>query len=314
VVAILSGSSYAGNVDREGTMTTQYEIRLEGVHASNVSLAVLRDLADLVVEGSSRAARLAAEGRSTARGTAPVWLGESSDVRLVGFREGSLALDVTARPLAEIAPGIFPVSTDETAFDLLMGAIDDALGGRPDSERLDLGILQTLVKTRALFCRGPTRLFIKREGGASLEISEPGVERFQKLATETPGSAVDRVVGLLDSLTMSTRTVLLKLDDGSSLKGNIGASVALDRLKELLGLEVVSEGTVAFRPSGRPQRIEIDRVDRATARDVLWRRTPRGEHVREQLVLPSEDLGPYFGQWPGEESYAQLFAALRDLA
>lgn len=89
-------------------MTTQYEIRLEGVHASNVSLAVLRDLADLVVEGSSRAARLAAEGRSTARGTAPVWLGESSDVRLVGFREGSLALDVTARPLAEIAPGIFP--------------------------------------------------------------------------------------------------------------------------------------------------------------------------------------------------------------
>jgi hypothetical protein len=46
----------------------------------------------------------------------------------------------------------------------------------------------------------------------------------------------------------------------------------------------------------------------------LWRRTPRGEHVREQLVLPSEDLGSYFGQWPGEESDAQLFAALRDLA
>jgi hypothetical protein len=295
-------------------MTMQYEIYLEGVHALDLSLAVLRDLSDLLVEGSSRAARLAAEGRSTARGSAPPWLGESSDIHLVGLREGSLVLDVTARPLAEIAPGIFPAGAGETAFDLLMSAVDDALQGRRDSERLDFGILQTLVKTRTLFARGASRLRITRTGGRSIDFSESAVETFQRLATETPASKVDRVVGLLDSLTMSTRTGLVKLDDGTSLKANIGVGVDLDHLKNLLGLEVVLEGTVAFRPSGRPQRIEIDHIDRATSHDALWRRTPRGEMAYAQLSLPGEELGPYFGQWPGDEDDEQVFAALKDLA
>jgi hypothetical protein len=172
-------------------VTTRYEIYLDGVHARDLPLGILRDLADLVIEGSSRAARLAAEGRSTARGSAPVWLGEASDVRLVGFREGSLVLDVTARPLAAIAPGIFPMATGETAIDLLMLAVDDALQGRRDSERLDLGMLQTLVKARSLFGRGASRLRFMRVGGAAIELAEPAMERFQRLATETPPSKVD---------------------------------------------------------------------------------------------------------------------------
>lgn len=176
-------------------MTAEYEIQLEGVHARDLPLGVLRDLADLVVEGSSRAARLAAEGRSTARGGAPVWLGEAADVRLVGLREGSLVLDVTARPLAEIAPGVFPAGAQETAFDLLMSAIDDALHGRRDSERLDLGMLQTLVKARALFGRGAQRLRFARRGGASIELTQPAAENLQRLATEMPPSRIDRVVG-----------------------------------------------------------------------------------------------------------------------
>jgi hypothetical protein len=292
----------------------EYEIQLEGVHARDLPLGLLRDLADLVVEGSSRAARLAAEGRSTARGGAPVWLGEAADVRLVGLREGSLVLDVTARPLAEIAPGVFPAGAEETAFDLLMVAIDDALQGRRDSERLDLGMLQTLVKARALFGRGARRLRFTRVGGASIELAEPAAERFQRLATETPPSRVDRVVGHLDSLTMSTRTCLLKLPDGTSLRGNVGASIELDQLKSLLGLDVVVEGTVAFRPSGRPQRIEVDHAAIARPRDALWQRTPHGELPGEPLAMPAGGVGPLFGQWPGDEDDDRLFAALREIS
>jgi len=295
-------------------VSTEYEIHLDGVHASAVPLAVLRDLADLLVEGSARAARLAAEGRSTARGTAPVWLGESSDVRLVRLREGSLALDVTARALDDIAPGVFSVAAGETALDLLMVAMDDALHGRRDSERLDLGVLQTLVKMRALFGRGSGRLRIGRKGGASIELAESAVEKFQKLATDTPSPQVDRVVGFLDSFTISTRTCVLKLADGTSLKGNVGASVDSDQLKNLLGLDVVIEGTVAFRPSGRPLRVEIDHIAAATARDQIWQRTPRGEIAHEQRILPSDDLGAFFGQWPGDEDDDQVFAALREIS
>lgn len=298
----------------EHDMITRYEVHLDGVHASDLSLGVLRDLIDFIVEGTTRAARLAAEGRSMARGTAPVWLGESSDVHLVGFREGSLALDLAARPLADVAPESFPTMASETAFDLLLEAVDDALRGRRDSERLDLGILQTLAKARSLFARGPTRLRITRPGGRSIELSESAVDTFQKLATETPAPQIDRIVGVLDSLTVSTRTCVLKLADGTSLKGYLGAQVDLDSWKPLLGLEVVIEGTFAFRPSGRPQRVDIDHVAPATARDSLWKRPPRAERPQEQLSHPGGDLSAYFGQWPGDEDDDQVFAALRELS
>jgi hypothetical protein len=303
-------------------MITKYEIHLDGVHAVDLSLVVLRDLADLIVEGASRAARLAAEGRSTARGTAPGWLGDSSDIRMVGFREGSLALDVTARSLAELAPNIFAavgsaeavVTEGETAFDLLMNAVDDALHGRRDSDRLDFGMLQTLVKSKSIFGRGATQLRITRTDGRAIVFSEAEVETFQRLATETPAPRVDRLVGVLDSLTMSTRTTVLNLYDGLSLKGNVGTNVDLGLVKSLLGSEVVVEGTVAFRPSTRPQRIEIDHVALAASRDRLWKRTPKGELGQQQLALPVDDLSSYFGQWPGEEDDEQVFAALKEFA
>jgi hypothetical protein len=223
---------------------------------------------------------------------------------------------IAARPLVDIAPEAFPTLAGETAFDLLIQAqaIEDALRGRRDSERLDLGILQILVKTRSLFGRGPTRLRISRSDGRTIELSESAAETFQKLATETPAPQVDRLVGVLDSLTVSTRTCLLKLADGTSLKGYLGTHVDLDPWKANLGLEVVVEGTVAFRPSGRPQRVDVDHVAPATARDSLWKRTPRGELAHEQLPLPASDLSTYFGQWPGDEDDDQVFAALRDLS
>jgi hypothetical protein len=71
---------------------------------------------------------------------------------------------------------------------------------------------------------------------------------------------------------------------------------------------------VAFRPSSRPQRIEIEHVATATARDILWNRTPHGELPGDQLAPPTEELGPLFGQWPGEEDDEQVFAALKELS
>ncbi|HEU4731867.1 MAG TPA: hypothetical protein VFT22_28425 [Kofleriaceae bacterium] len=295
-------------------MTTRYEIHLDGVHASDLSLAVLRDLIDFVIEGAGRAARLAAEGRSTARGAAPIWLAASGDVHLVGIREGSLALDLTARPLGEIAADVFGPIASDTAFDLLLEAIDDALRGRRDSDRLDLGILQVLVKTRGLFGRGPSLLRITSPDGRRIELSDASIEKFQRLATEPPPTQVDRLVGILDSLTVSSRTCLLRMADGMPLKGYLGAQANLDDWKPLLGREVVVEGAVAFRPSGRPQRIDIDHIAPATARDAVWKRAPRGELAHEQLSLSTGDLATYFGQWPGDEDDDQVLLALRELS
>lgn len=308
--------------EQQGThMTTDYEIHLDGVHATDLPLGVLRDLVDLLLDGASRATRLVVEGRSIARGTTPWWLSESSELRMTALREGSLALAVSARPLAEVAPAIFgantetetPVAAGETAVDLLMSAIDDALRGQRDSDRLDYGMLQTLTKSKSIFGRGATRLRISRGAQSAIEFGDEEVSTFQRLALETPAPKVDRVVGVLDSLTMSTRTAVLKLTDGVTLKGNVGANIDLESVKGLLGTEVLVEGTVAFRPSARPLRIEIDHVATATKQDIVWTRTPRGE-LGQQLILPVDAMSSYFGQWPGDEDDEQVFAALKELA
>jgi hypothetical protein len=90
------------------------------------------------------------------------------------------------------------------------------------------------------------------------------------------------------------------------LKGNVATTLDLDQMKSLLGMEVVVEGTLAFRPSGRPLGIEVEHVAVAQAQDALWNRTPHGELPGEPLVTSGEELGPVFGQWPGEEDDEQL--------
>ena len=147
---------------------------------------------------------------------------------------------------------------------------------------------------------------------AEYEIQLEGVHARDLL--KAPPSRVDRLVGQLDSLTMSARICLLQLPDGTSLRGNIGAGVDLDQLKGLLGVNVVVEGLVAFQPSGRPQRIEIDHAAAAQPRDALWQRTPHGEGSGEQPALPADGIGPFLGQWPGDEGDERIYAALRELA
>jgi hypothetical protein len=296
---------------------TRYQIHLEGVDAHDLSAGVLRDLLDLVIDGASRATRLLVEGRSTAPGTAPLWLGDASEVRVQGVHAGSLTLQVASQPLSAAVPQALAselgIATDSqmTAMDLLLDAVDDARQGRRDSDRLDYGLLQTFAKCKGLFGRGATKLSFERAGGKTIGVTEAEVATFQKLANETPKPKVDRVVGVLDSLTMSTGSIALTLDDDSSLKGHLGVDIDLEAAKQLLGSEVVVEGLVTFRTSGRAQRIEIDHVRKATARDDVWKRAPKGE--MRQANLPVGPLSPYFGLWPGDETDDQIFAALREL-
>jgi len=299
---------------------TTYDIHLEGVHAVDLSMAVLRDVAELIVEGASRAARLAVEGRSLARGSAPSWLAAAADVRMSKLEEGSLRLAVQARPLAESVPDLaqqplFGVrNVDATSVDLFMDAMEDALAGRRDSERVDAGMLKLLVDTQNLFGRGATGLTFSRPGGKRVSFGRSDVKTFQVLVEATPDPQVDRIVGVLDSVTLSTRTFLVRIDEKSSLRGLAGSQTVLETLKGQLGARVVVEGTVAFRASGRPQRIDADFVALASDRDSPWARLPRGETRAILTGSASGDLASLFGQWPGTETDQEVFAALDEIS
>jgi hypothetical protein len=308
----------------QGAVTMKdFSIQLEGVDALDLPLSVLRDLCDLFVEGAQRSARLVAEGRSVARGATPAWATAAADLRVSKFERGSLNLGVRANRLVDVAPDIFaqqqlfPAGTDPdaTAFDLFLDAADDAAAGRRDSERLDAGVLEVLARAGSLFARGGTRLSVSRAGGPNVVLDPSAAVLIRALADETPQARVSRVSGILDTLTVSTRTMALRLADGSVLRGFAGA-IPVDRLKHLLGAAVVLEGSVTFRPSGAALRIEVESAFPATSGDVIWARLPRDEPttLRARPSSSSPNLDEFFGSWPGDETDDELAAALRELS
>ncbi len=305
-------------------MTTRdYSVRLEGVDALDLSLGLLRDLCDLFLEGAQRSARLVAEGRSVARGPVPAWASTAADVRVSKFEKGSLDLGVRAVRLVDAAPEIFAqqqffpagTSPDATAFDLFLDAADDAVAGRRDSERLDPGILEVLARAGSLFARGGTRLSVSRIGKQSVVLDPTAALTIKTLADETPPTRVARIRGVLDALTVSTRAMALRLDDGRVLRGYAGA-VALDTLKALLGTEVVLEGGITFRPSGEALRIEVESAFPAMPGDVIWAHLPKVEPTssRPRPSTTLTGLDAFFGKWPGDETDQQLAAALTELS
>jgi hypothetical protein len=300
--------------------TKEYSVLLEGVDALDLPLSVLRDLCDLFVEGSQRCARLVAEGRSVARGTAPAWAVAAADIHVSKFERGSLQLGLTAKRLVDAAPDAFaqqslflpPADSDSTALDLFLDAADDAAAGRRDSERLDAGVLEVLARAGGLFTNGAMRLSVARTGSADLTLDQAALATIRKLTEETPPGRVTRVRGVLDTLTMSTRAMVLRLENGRTLRGFAGA-VPIEQLKQLLGADVVVEGVVAFRPSGDAIRLEVESVTAAKSGDSIWASMPVAEPLTSRPRLPRNETGldAWFGKWPGDETDAQLSEALQ---
>ncbi len=292
---------------------------LEGVDALDLPLSVLRDLCDLFVEGAQRCARLVAEGRSVARGTVPIWVVAAADIHVSKFERGSLQLGLTAKRLVDVAPDAFAqqsllptTDSDTTALDLFLDAADDAAAGRRDSDRLDAGVLEVLARAGGLFTTGAMRLSVARAGSADLTLDQVAMATIRKLSDETPPGRVARVRGVLDTLTVSTRAMVLRLEGGRALRGFAGA-VPIEQLRQLLGADVVVEGLVAFRPSGEAIRLEAESVSAAKAGDSIWATMPVAEPLTSRPRLPRNDTGldAWFGKWPGDETDAQLSEALQ---
>ena len=308
-------------------MRKPYEILLTGVDADDLSLTTLRELCDLFVEGAQRSARLAAEGRSLARGAQPAWIAAVADLRMTKLQHGSLDMAISAPALEDAAPEIFagqslypfmPVRRASTAFDLFLDAAEDAVQSRQDSERLDAGILELLTRSGPLF-RGGCTLSVSSHGGRELTLDAVTMPSIKVMADQTPASRVGRVQGTLDTLTMSTKNLALRLTDGRVLRGFSGG-VEPETLRELLGHVVVVEGVISYKPSGEPLRIEVDSATLARPADELWSMLPRVEPGTRTRVPspPSSSPGPslsdVFGKWPGDETDDALIEALREMS
>ena len=111
----------------------------------------------------------------------------------------------------------------------------------------------------------------------------------------------------------------LKLETGVTLRG-FAKGVPAETLAGLSGWNAVVSATAVFRPSGKVLRLEADRIEPA-GRDFVfrsWEPRPDGGSLDPRELRapqgPRSGLNANIGRWPGNESEAEIAAALEDLS
>lgn len=166
-----------------------------GVSGTRVNARVLRDLLNIVIDGSQRAVRLRTQGRSTARGQLPRWIQVASEFT-VEVLEGSTVLAIEAPSLREAAPeefehrGLFPeIDPKLSSFDYFVQSLSAAMTGDERSNLYDQPLLVFLQNFSAVFDHGVESIAVRvgeENESPDLQIQRSDLQRFSSLESESP--------------------------------------------------------------------------------------------------------------------------------
>jgi hypothetical protein len=289
-----------------------------------VSGSVLQEILQVAVDGAERALRLRVEGRSTASGAAPRWVAAGAAFDVVPG-ENAQEWRLLGRPLVEAVPEKFgqpdlfeDLDVKRSALDLFEEGLQDAIAGREDSDKYDEGLIQVFHRLASIFDHGVESM--RFLNGRDLPIGPVDVERIENLRSRTPAPQAVRVAGKIESIRHSDRMFLLELESGERMRG-VADAVEEAELRLAWGQVAVIVGKVVFRPSGRPRRIEAERIGLAGPKDTeLWGRLPKATmqaldaRLLRQPQGARSGINAVWGKWPGPESDEQIREALRRLS
>lgn len=309
----------------------KHEMRLLGGQPAELRIAatVLHEAVGALLEGARMATRFAVDGESVRKGPRPAWLDSACDFEVTGLSAGSAILALEAPTLRDVDPARFGVGAQQSLF----GEADDGLGEQTaidifgkllatilDGSRDEVAADRALLDICARFARvsgcGYDGIALDGLRGrtAPVVIRPSDVPRIEDLRDQTPRPQAARVAGTLDTVSASRSDVVLTLTDGTRVPGRMEEH-NLEALRAFLGKEVVVSGMAHYRPSGRLLLVDVEALDLARAEDQVFRKAPvaRRQKVAFEPADASDTTGvsAFFGTWPGEESDAELLAALR---
>lgn len=306
-----------------------YKLIGPDIRGPRISAALLRDMLDILVDGSERAIRLVFEGRSTTRAKAKPWISAAVAVQFVEIRESSAEIVTEAPPINNALPSdlkqldffVPTVDGSKTCLDLFEIGLRDALKGSLESDYYDDGLLQRYGLFESVFKQGveTIRIINGNAGRHSLEIGPGSLREIKKLKKKVYAPQHSRIAGKLDIISHSRRLFNLQLKDGQQIKG-IAQKLDLEKLKELWGERVIISGKIVFRPSGSVHRIEAESIEEASGNISLWSKLPKP--LMKSLNVnslraeqgPRSGINAIFGKWPGDESEEDLNSALEELS
>lgn len=312
------------------TETYRHWIRLrgEGAKGRRISGALLRDLLEVLVEGSRGAVRMRVEGRSSAPGPTTGWLADAADFELLPLEEGSTVLPLETHPLAVSAPERFAqlsfleVDPNQSGFSLLAQSLDQALRGNEDTELFDQPLLHRFTSLAKVLSDGVEGIEITGEEPwveGALTVEPKHLRCVEELLEKTPPPQRVRLGGTLDTIRYSDRMFTLKLEGGETVKG-VADTLPAGELASLFGKDVIVQGRAFFRPSGRVLRVQADTIVPAEGDVGPWSTVPRPimAGIEQRTLIeeqgPRSGLNAIYGFWPGDESAERLESALAEIS
>lgn len=291
-----------------------------GMKGAGISAFALRELLDVLADGTRGALRLRTEGRSIARGADPVWLSKAGEFKIMGLSSGSIMLDIEAPSLAEAAPEKFaqvPMfrNPDESssAFGIFEESLSDALQSRTDSDLFDDDLLDVYGRLTNLFQYGVDYIEMSNiRSNRVLVIKEADVEQIKMLRKSTPPPQASRIAGTINTIRHSDKMFELVLESGQTLRGIATPEIDEGYLAELWGQVVIVSGKTVFRQSGTILRVEASRIEKAHGNTQLWSKLPKPIQHKEPLMrmrkrqTEHNGINKIWGKWPGDETDEQV--------
>lgn len=121
-----------------------------------------------------------------------------------------------------------------------------------------------------------------------------------------------RLEGILDAVQASDSSFLLRLDDGSTLRGRL-VGRPIKGLANLLGRRLLIFGTGRLGASGELEEVEVDSYMPNDGQ--LWfvnpDELPQSDEVQAEMGKRFKTI---IGTWPGDETDEQIEQALREMS
>ena len=272
--------------------------------------------------------RMALTGRSAQVGQPPKWLQAAWDLRATEFsRRGSdTVIHMQVPKLGEAAPQVFEqkqlwdasVQPEETALELLGKLVQDVSEQATNSDSYDGHMLTRLVGWNGLLESRIRTIVLPTTGinspNSMLDVSV--VANARSLSNRIPAERQVRVVGRIDMVRHSTRSMGLRLDNGNEVRCAV-VNEDIGDLGNLLNKEVTILGKAVYRPSGTVFRLDVQQVLETTAGRGQFSQVPLPMEIKprnERIAqTPRTGVAAIFGTWPGDETDNDLIEALAEL-
>jgi hypothetical protein len=312
------------------TNNIKYTVSLKGLPTpkGTITFSALKEIIDILSEGSERALRLALEGASVKRGSPPGWLSKSTDFVLRGIKKGSTVLEFEAPTLGSIAEeqiqqidlwNHVPLP-DETAITILTKSVRDAEKENLDSETYDRGVLETLLGFKKLFNGEDLKFQLQSVQRTSdrFSIDRSSYQKFDRIRNETPEPQAVLLTGFLNMIQHSQKRFELTLEDGKTVRGRIQESfINVEQIRNLWGKKVTVKGTLQYTPSKKPRYLDAEVITAKQKGDDVFNTIPLVFPAHDQLVQAQKNISSQsvvsdiWGQWPGDEAIDDLLNDLK---